>query len=248
MKTVAVIPTLNEEKHIAEVLSKTRKYVDRIIVVDSSSDRTPEIISSGFRDTILVREGARGKGIQVRRGISRALELMPEYVLMMDGDGERDPADIPHLIEALQRKKVHLVVGRRDIMRSYKRKLLNKFGMLWINLLTGYGLADPFSGFIAFRREALQKIRLNSRGFEIEPEIMLESWKSGFRISEAGITVPSLSESKFRKRDMLSVNLFFDSWILRNLPNIPKTKLPFLFVSCLFGFLFSKSILSISRL
>lgn len=248
MKTVAVIPTLNEEKNISDVLSKTRRYADRIIVVDSSSDSTPEIVKSRFKDVILIREESRGKGLALRRGINSTLELMPDYVLLMDGDGERDPSHIPHLIEILERDSVHAVVGIRDMMRSHMRRFLNMFGLWWINLLTGYGLGDAFSGFILFRREALEKLTLKTREFEIETEIILESWKSGFRISEAGITVPKLSGSKFSKMDMLSVNAFFDRWVLKNLGIIHGMKRPFLILHCLAGFILSVLVLFLIRL
>jgi glycosyltransferase involved in cell wall biosynthesis len=244
MKTIAVIPTLNEEKSISDVISETGRHVDMMIIVDSSSDRTPEIIS-GFSNVALIHERRTGKGIALRRGISHALKAKPSFVLLMDGDGERNPLDIPRLIGKIERG-FHLVIGTRKRMRSRKRSILNTFGLWWINLLTGYRLGDAFSGFILFRRPALERISLKSGGFEIEAEIILESWKNRLVASGLPVDVPGISRSRCSGKSMLSINLFFDRWVLRNLGSVPKTKLPLLFVSCLSGFILSKAVLSIS--
>jgi len=239
---IVVIPTLNEEKHISGIISETIKYVDKIIVVDSSSDKTSEIVS-GFRDVVLLYESRRGKGLAVRKGISAAMKDSPDYIVMMDGDGERDPKQILNLLEVLQKNKSDLVLGKRDKMRSHRRGLLNNFGLWWINYLTGYELDDTFSGFIAFRREALEKLSLKSSSFEIETEIILESWKNNLKVSETKVGVPKISNSLCSKRDMISINTFFDKWVLKNIGNVPITKRSFLAVSCTIGLLISALLL-----
>jgi glycosyltransferase involved in cell wall biosynthesis len=215
MKSVVVIPTFNEERHISDVLSKTRDYADLIVVVDSSSDRTPEIVTE-FNNVMMIRSETRGKGVALRIGLEEARKSNPEYVIQMDGDGERDPSDIPAMISMSDRTGSDIVLGKRSRMRSRKRKILNLFGLWWINYLTGYDLNDTFSGMILFRKGVLDQLDLKSNGFEIESEIIVESWKHGFTVAECDVKVPNLSKSKLSRSDMLAVNTFFDIWVLRN--------------------------------
>ena len=246
MKTIAVIPTYNEESNIENVLSGLNEHVDKIIVVDSSIDSTPDIVRR-FKAVELIEE-CRGKGIQLRKGISRALEYGPDYILQIDGDGEHDPSEIPKMIEKLENDSADIIIGKRNIMRSSIRKGLNKFGLWWINAFTGYGLKDPFSGMMIFRRESLSGLKLETTGFEIEPEIILEAWKSGLTISEINVHVPKLSDSKFSRRDMLKVNRFFDKWCLGNIRFIMGFKRVFLAASCLCGLSISSLLLWLDTL
>ncbi len=215
MKTAVVVPTFNEERHILRVLEEASRHSEIIIVSDSSTDRTPEIVRESGK-AILLNARKRGKGAQLGEGFSFALNKGADIIVQIDGDGERDPSDIEKMLDGLENTGSDIAVARRSIMRSMRRRLLNSFGFFWIRLVTGYRIRDPFSGMIAFRSEALRKLDLRTSGFEIEPEIMLEAWKRGLSLSEVAIKVPEISRSSFSVKEMLKTNLFFDTWIIRN--------------------------------
>jgi glycosyltransferase involved in cell wall biosynthesis len=215
MRTVAVIPTLNEEYSIADVLKKVQKNVDKIIVVDSSSDRTPEIIKQNFPDVEIIFESRMGKGLALRKGFKHATDLNVDYVIMLDADGERNPDEIKKMIKVLENKNADMVVGCRKKMRSLSRYLLNIFTSFWVNLLTGYGLEDTLSGFNVIKKTVLKKMNLRSKRFEIETEMILEAYRHGLKVICVPIDVPNLSKSKCKLKNMLEINTFFDTWVLR---------------------------------
>lgn len=241
---LAIIPTLNEEKTILEVLENTKKEVDKIIVVDSSSDKTADIIKNNFPETILLYERGGGKGLAIRKAIEKAFELNPSYVIFLDADGEKDPKDIKKVMKKLENCDV--VIGKRDKMRTKGRTSLNKFLSLYLKLFTGYEISDPTSGFIGMKRKSLEKLDLNSSGFEIETEFLLESYKNNLNLDEVSVKVPELSPTKLNLRDMIKINNFFDEWILRN-THLFSIKEIFLIFTCLFGLMFGKFIESVTH-
>ena len=237
MKTIAIIPTLNEEESIKNVLTKTNKYADKIIVVDSSTDRTPQIIRNNFPNVILLREERKGKGLAIRKGIKKALELNSKFIVFLDADGEKDPQDIKKLIGVL--KYCDVVIGKRNKMRSLNRKFLNSFTNWWIRLVTGFKILDVTSGFIGIKTNALRNLRLSSIGFEIEIEFVLEAFKNNLKLIEVPIKVPKFSNSKLNLRHMLEINTFFDEWVLKWLrtEKMPLSKKIFLLFFCSIGLL-----------
>ena len=96
MKITVVIPALNEEKTVAEVVKGALRFADEVIVVDDgSTDRTAELAK---------RAGARVARHHRRMGAYRALKTgfrlaRGDVVVTMGADGQHDPADIPHLLE-----------------------------------------------------------------------------------------------------------------------------------------------------
>ena len=142
----------------------------------------------------------------------------------MDGDGERDPSDIPRMKRLLEEKNLDIVSGRRDLTRSKTRKILNLFSTWWINLATGYKLHDTLSGFFFGEYDSFKKLNLKSENFEIETEIILEASKNNLKLQEIPVKVPKLSDSKCRISHMIQINKFFDEWILNFLKEI---RIPF---------------------
>jgi dolichol-phosphate mannosyltransferase len=241
VNAVAVIPTLNEEKNVYEILKETEKYVDKIIVVDSSTDKTPKIIKTNFPDVILLKEKKMGKGLAVRRGIKKAFNSKPKVVVFLDADGEKDPHDIKKILLSLE--KSDFVIGRRNRMRSWKRKFFNTFTNWWIRLVTNYPISDATSGFFGIRVSALKKMRLISVGFEIETEFVLEAYRNKLDLTETPIGAPKFSKSKLGFKSMVEINMFFDRWVLNFLKTkshkISFYKVLFLKIFCSIGLLFS---------
>ncbi len=246
MNTVAVIPSLNEEKTIKEVVTKTSKYVDKVIVVNAgSTDRTTDILNNikSKKLIVITKEINKGKGFSLRKGLKKALELNPKYIVFLDADGEKDPRNIPKFLKTLE--KSDMVVGKRDKMRSLSRALANKFTNFWVKVLTRLKLSDSCSGFVGIRADLVKKMMLVSKGFEIELELVLEAFRNKGRVREVSIDVPKISKSKLNIRNMVEINKFFDTWAIHYLKKtkINLLKKVFLLISCYTGLLVSLVIL-----
>jgi glycosyltransferase involved in cell wall biosynthesis len=98
---VALIPCLNEEQFIGDIVSKALNHVDRVIVIDDgSTDRTADVAQRAGADVI--RHAKRlGAGAATRTGFLSALKAGADIVVTLDGDGQHNAAEIPNVIKPL---------------------------------------------------------------------------------------------------------------------------------------------------
>jgi glycosyltransferase involved in cell wall biosynthesis len=190
-----IIPAYNEEKTIGNVLEETIQVMDalglayEIIVVDDGSvDRTREI-ASRYKATVLSNGRNHGKGYALKKGFQHA---QGDIVITVDADGAHNPKEIPDLINPLF-NGVDIVAGSRFLgnEKDHTSKL-NIVGNYIINAIimafTRRMITDSQTGLRAFKKEFLQKISLESEGYEIETEITVKSLKNGFKLKEIPIS------------------------------------------------------------
>ncbi|RMD86080.1 MAG: glycosyltransferase family 2 protein [Candidatus Dadabacteria bacterium] len=192
-KVVAVLPAYNLEDSIAELVRKTKNYVDECIVVaDGSKDKTGEAARSAGA-IVPEPENVRGKGFAVRKGFREALRLNPDVVVLMDADGQHLPEEIPQLVEPIISEQVDMVVGSR-MLGTLRTSTINKFGNWGLKiisfLVTWKWMTDTETGFRVFKPDKLSTLNLSSQGYEIESELLLKALHKGFKIKEVPITVP----------------------------------------------------------
>ena len=197
MKLSVVIPVYNE---VALVKESVKQVVDVnlaheiIIVDDGSTDGTkelyPEIQAMSPKIVVYYHEKNKGKGAAVRTGFSKA---SGDVFIIQDADLEYDPNDYTKLLEPIQRGRADVVYGSR-LQGGPTRAMFfwhmvgNKFLSLVTNVLYDVILTDMETCYKVFKREVVQGIRLNARGFELEPEITAKVLKKGYRIYEVPIS------------------------------------------------------------
>jgi len=208
-----IIPSLNEEKSIRICIEKVKKVFreynmdGEIIVSDNSTDRTPEIARSlGAK---VITPDKRGYGYAYLYALKYA---RGKYIIIGDADNTYDFLEIPKLLEPLKKGEADLVIGSR-----FKGKILpgampwlhkyigNPILTWFLNVFFKAGVSDAHSGFRAFTREALEKIKLRCHGMEFASEMIIEAVRRGLRIKEVPITYyPREGESK--------LSSFRDGW------------------------------------
>lgn len=185
MKTCVVIPTYNESRTIGGLVNDIkRKGLDVLVIDDGSVDDTGRIAKD--RGAFLITHARnRGKGASIRRGFEHALKNDYGAVIMMDGDGQHNPEDLPRFIKAVEDTDAELIIGNRmgDI-RSMPllRRLTNGLTSHIISKFSGQHIPDSQCGFRLIKRNVLEKIRLISLNFEIESEILIRAAKQKFKI------------------------------------------------------------------
>src|SRR3989339_509094 len=195
--TVSVlVPAYNEEKTIAEVLSKLIEldYIDEIIVVnDCSTDKTENAIRSIKSSKISYFKLPTNQGKTA--AIRKAKELATQDVLIIqDADLEYDPEELIDVLDPIFKDQADVVYGSRFLVKKtarvlyYYHFLANKCLTCLSNLLTNINFTDIETCYKAFRREIFQPMPLTSQGFGMEVEITALISKLPIRIYEVPIS------------------------------------------------------------
>ena len=191
-----VVPAYNEAATLGEVLERVEALeLDKQIVVvdDGSTDGTAEILDRwkrGRDDVVVVRQPNRGKGAAVRAAIPH---LDGDVTVIQDADLEYDPADVPALVEPIERGHADVVFGSRLSGGRPQRAYLfwhlvgNRFLSLLTNVLYNTTLSDMETGYKAMRTDVIRSLDLRSDDFGIEPEITAKVCKRRLRVYELPI-------------------------------------------------------------
>src|SRR5215470_11967838 len=112
--TAAVIPAYNEEKHIGDVIRRTRQKLDDVLVVDDGSrDKTAERAREAGAE-VIVHSQNRGKGETIKTGLRHWLDRQVDFVIILDADGQHRPEEIDRfLAAAVAADRPKLILGNR---------------------------------------------------------------------------------------------------------------------------------------
>ena len=189
-----MIPAFNEESTIARVIIATKKYVDKIIVVnDGSSDMTGEIAEE-LGAIVVTHDKNRGYGAALRTGFKEALKESTKIVVTLDADGQHDPSEIPRLIEPIIKGEADIVIGSRFVKGS-KGKIprYRKIGISMITRVlrkkTKLKIVDAQSGFRAYRYDIIPLIVPTETGMGASVEILDRASSNKLRITEVPVSV-----------------------------------------------------------
>ncbi len=204
MKISIIVPAYNEERTIGTTLSrvldlKMLKDKEIIVVNDGSRDKTADIVKDLAKKNREIKfvdnKKNMGKGHAVATGIEKA---RGDIIVIQDADLEYHPKDIPRLLKPIQDNKAKVVYGTRLKMKpqlfgaNRTPFLLHFYGNKFLSLVTsalyGSNVSDMETGYKLFEREVIDGIKLNSRSFDMEPEITAKVLKKGIKIYELPIT------------------------------------------------------------
>jgi len=168
LRVAVVVPAFNEERAVAATVRGIPAFADHVLVVDdASSDRTAEIVARLRRRGLEVLRHPRNRGVgaAIATGYARALALGADAAVVMAGDGQMDPTDLPGLLEPLAAGRAHYVKGDRfrspEVWGAMPAARLagNVLLSLATRVTSGYRhLFDSQCGYTAASRRALEVI------------------------------------------------------------------------------------------
>ncbi len=208
-KVSVVVPAMNEEHNIGQVLSRLPDDLHEVILVDGNSqDNTIEAARRECPDIRVLTQSGRGKGDAFRTGFAA---VTGNLVVMLDADGSADPNEIPRFVEALEAgadfaKGSRFLEGGGSADITRLRSLGNTFLSGSANLLHGTHFTDLCYGYNAFWARCLPFISLDVPGFEVETLINLRIAGAGMKITE----VPSYEADRISGQSNL--NTFRDGF------------------------------------
>ncbi len=213
--TLVIIPTYNEKENIELILRavfQEEKNFHVLVVDDNSPDGTGNIVKSLMKEFptqlfIEERKGKNGLGTAYIHGFKWALSKGYDYIIEMDADFSHDPKDLVRLYNACAIEGADVSVGSRYsigvnvVNWSMKRVLLSYFASKYVRFITGIPVHDTTAGFVCYKREVLETIKLDKIkfvGYAFQIEMKFKAWKHGFSIKEVSVifTDRTAGESK----------------------------------------------------
>ena len=181
----ALIPAYFEERHIGDVARRARQQLDTVLVVDDgSTDRTSEEARKSGAE-VVKHEVNRGKGAAVKTGFRELLARGFEYVLILDGDGQHRPEEIPEFLREANAGRADFIVGNRmsDVRTMpFVRKLTNRFMSWKISGVCGQWIPDTQCGYRMIHRDVIPHLFCDTSNFDYETEMLLIAAQKGFRV------------------------------------------------------------------
>ncbi len=190
---VAALPAYNEETSLAKIIPVIKSYVDIIIIVDDGSTDATSFISQQLGAYVIRHPENRGYGAALQTIFLTAKELNVDALVILDADGQHNPKEIGTVLEPLL-NGVDVVIGSRfhndteNAIPGYR-----KIGMKvldWVTAAAGVKKGiDTQSGFRAYRRKAINAVKINGTGMSAGSEVLIQLKDNNLSIEEVPINV-----------------------------------------------------------
>lgn len=185
MKILTLIPAYNAQETLAPVLKGVKKHISDILVVDDGSRDDTGLTAQREGAQILRHPQNRGKGAALISGFKYALDEGYDLVLTMDADGQHNPEFIPDFLEAYKTHQPGIIIGSRwsqvQGMKGIRRRF-NQLARAAISACCKIPLEDSQSGYRLLDTRVLKKLKLTTRRYDTETELLIKAAKAGFSI------------------------------------------------------------------
>lgn len=189
MRSAIIIPALNEEDAIGEVVRSVIDCADEVIVVDNgSTDRTAECAREAGATIVGARPAGYGRACMAGVAAAETAELL----IFMDGDGADDPSDLPALITPILSGRADFVVGSRATgcveqgALTLPQRWGNALATCLMRLLWGGRFTD-LGPFRAIHSSAYRRLNMQAPTYGWTVEMQVRALKAGLRCEEAPV-------------------------------------------------------------
>ena len=203
LKTAAIIPAYREERHISDVVRRTRQQLDHVVVIDDgSSDNTARCARDAGAE-VIVHSQNRGKGEAIKTGLRHWLDRQFIHVIILDSDGQHLPEEIDRFIAAAAQAEDHsFFLGNRMNNLTgmpFVRRVVNRYMSNRISRICRQEIPDTQCGFRMLDRQLIPELLEGGNRFDYETEMLIIASRQGYRIESVPIaTVYSDEVSKIR--------------------------------------------------
>jgi glycosyltransferase involved in cell wall biosynthesis len=211
-KHLIIIPALNEEKTIAEVIREAKKhapYADILVINDGSTDTTADIARE--MDVMLIDLPFNlGYGAALQTGFRFAERYGYDFVITLDADGQHIPSSTETLVSVMEREGADVVIGSRFLEKGYQPGILRTIGIRLFSLIarfSGVEITDPTSGYQLLNRNAFAFLAQGDNYPLDYPDvnIIIALHKKKFKVVEAPVAMVSNPDKKSMHRGLRPV-------------------------------------------
>ena len=186
-----IIPAFNEEKHIGDVVRRTRAKLDHVLVVDDgSSDKTASEARTAGADVISHPQN-RGKGEAIKTGLRHWLDRQSTWVFILDADAQHRPEEIDQFLNAASASEARLFVGNRmnDLSKMpLLRRMVNRYMSNKISRACEQDIPDTQCGFRMIHQQVIPELLVGAERFDYETEMLIIASRKGFLVQSIPIT------------------------------------------------------------
>ncbi|MFH1847749.1 MAG: glycosyltransferase family 2 protein [Candidatus Omnitrophota bacterium] len=208
MKVCVLIPAFNEHAAIGDTVKEARKLGLEVIVIDDGSTDGTKEVSEASGASVIRFEKNRGKGAALKEGFKAAAAADYEGIIVMDGDGQHDPKEIPKFIKKAQDTDAAIIIGNRmsdPKGMPFHRFITNLFMSAFLSLICGQKVPDSQCGYRLIKSAFLSKVNILSSNYEIESEMIIKAGRMGRKIESVPV------ESVYRG-EKSRINPLKDTW------------------------------------
>lgn len=187
------MPAFNEEKCIAKTVLGCASYVDNVVVVNDGSTDATAMIATACGAKVIYHDKNSGYGAAIRSCFKAAKEMDVDAMVIIDADGQHDPAEIEKVFKPVLDGEADVSIGSRfmngnEIKIPFYRKVGTKVLDIATNQGSGMNFTDTQSGFRAYSKNAISKIKINNTGMSAGSEILLQIKEHGLKVKEVPIS------------------------------------------------------------
>jgi len=189
-RLIALIPAYNEAARIGDVVARTRAHVDEIMVIDDGSVDDTAVIAEKAGAKVLRHEQNLGKGGAIATALDWFGRTDAEFAILLDADGQHDPAEIEKFVGMARTENADIVVGTRmNDVRDMPRVRLwtNQFTSWVTGKLARQKIPDSQCGYRLLRRTVLKDLKFSTARFETETEMLIQAARAGYKIANVPI-------------------------------------------------------------
>ena len=191
-QTAAVIPAYQDEKHIGDIVRRTRERLDHVLVIDDgSSDQTSQRAREAGAEVIVHGEN-RGKGEAIKTGLGHWLDREVTWAILLDSDGQHLPEEIDRFIAAAASatRPTFFIGNRMNNVAGmpFIRRVANRYMSRRISRVCGQEIPDTQCGFRMLDRQLIPELLGGGHRFDYETEVLIIASRKGYRIESVPIT------------------------------------------------------------
>jgi glycosyltransferase involved in cell wall biosynthesis len=201
-QTAAIIPAYQDERHIGDIVRRTREQLRHVLVVDDgSTDQTGQRAREAGAE-VIVHDQNRGKGEAIKTGLAHWLAAANPpsseqgeqitWVILLDSDGQHLPEEIDRfLAAAINATTPMFFIGNRmnnAARMPFIRRVVNRYMSSRISRICGQAIPDTQCGFRMLHRLLIPHMLHGGNRFEYDTEALIIASRAGYRIESVPIT------------------------------------------------------------
>ena len=200
-EVVVAIPAYNAAGSIGEVVERAVAFGDEVVVIDDGSADETAVRAREAGATVVVHDRNRGYGGALKTAFGEAAARNAHQLVVIDADGQHDPADIPTLVETSKRERADIVIGSRYAGGETRIPFVRSVGLAVINNLTNVSLGklrpsgwirDTQSGYRSYSRRAIRSLaadRSIGDNMGASTDILYHAHRNRLSVAEVGTTI-----------------------------------------------------------